>query len=191
MTQPLARAFCDGFGLRVPILLAPQMAPDAIQAWAAPLAAGPPVVASEISVYLPDFVAAMKACDIATWSGCLPWCQQLSPWSASLSLPQAIAFGSGFSFFVIPRDMCGRPLGCKHQIENSDDWVDCDHVRGGSAAWSSDKSKSHIACKASAIVASPRLSGSASSQAAYSPCNAVTVSTDRKSVCRERVYSSV
>jgi hypothetical protein len=26
--------------------------------------------------------------------------------------------------------MCGRPLGCKRKRENSDGWVDCDHVSG-------------------------------------------------------------
>ncbi len=26
--------------------------------------------------------------------------------------------------------MCGRPLGCKRKSENSDGWVDCDHVSG-------------------------------------------------------------
>jgi hypothetical protein len=28
------------------------------------------------------------------------------------------------------RAMCGRPLGCKSFEENSDGWVDCDHVSG-------------------------------------------------------------
>lgn len=38
--------------------------------------------------------------------------------------------GSWSSGKPAPRVLCGRPFGCKRQIEKSDGWVDCSHVSG-------------------------------------------------------------
>jgi hypothetical protein len=51
------------------------------------------------------------------------------------------------------------------------------YPRGGTTAVSSSRSSSTIACSASPVTPSRKVSGSASSQAAYSPCKAT--STDR------------
>jgi hypothetical protein len=49
--------------------------------------------------------------------------------------------------------------------------------RGGSIAWSSPRSRSQIACSASAVTLSCRLVGKVCSHAAYSDCRATSVAT--------------